>query len=65
MMTQSEAQLITRAALWATRDLVLDGILMHECELKEVMEAQVILAGWTPENFVMAALAGVYGPLDD
>ena len=46
-----------RALLWDRRDIHLDYLLMHECELRDLSLELINAAGWHLTCFTMAALA--------
>lgn len=60
-----EARTILRAMLWERRELHLDRLLFHDCDLHELTVLLVETAGWHLECFTMAALANDYAVLCD
>lgn len=59
-----DARRLLREMLWEKRDLHLDRILFHQCDLHDLTVLLVQTAGWSEEAFVMAVLADTRGMLD-
>lgn len=61
----SDARETLRGMLWERREMHLDRLLLHECELHELTVLLIETAGWHITCFTMAALADDYAVLCD
>lgn len=54
-----------REFLWADRMCQTEYLIMHSCELRQFTRDLILLAGWSPDAFVMADLVSDRSLLDD
>lgn len=47
---------VLQEALWGGRELILDQVLLHNCDIHEVAVASIRHVAWDPDTFVQAAL---------
>lgn len=55
---------LLRDHAWEHRAIILDQILLHECGIERVVQAQIWLLGWEVDVFILAALHDDRGELD-
>lgn len=57
-MSDEEARLVCREAIWMNRMEVVESITLHEadCFARRANEAGLHLVGWDPRNFMTAVL---------
>lgn len=55
-MDWDDAVALTRAYTWKHREEALDFLLLHDCGMREVVQAQLKLIVWEEDVFVQAVL---------
>jgi hypothetical protein len=51
------AQTVLRSHMWENRSEILDYLILHDCGMKGLHEALLVLAGLSPEQWILGVLA--------